>query len=64
MERCQANQMMEKEKIMKEIIIIQMVVAVAVAREIMAEEEAEGAKEDAEGDKEDAAEESTTIVSI
>jgi hypothetical protein len=29
--------MMEKEKIMKEIIIIQMVVAVAVAREIMAE---------------------------
>jgi hypothetical protein len=48
--------MMEKEKIMKEIIINQMVVAVAVARAIMAEEDAEGAKEDAEGDKEDVVE--------
>jgi hypothetical protein len=43
---------MEKEKIMKEIIIIQMVVAVAVARAIMAEENA------------DDAEEAATIVSI
>jgi hypothetical protein len=37
--------MMEKEKIMKEIIIIQLVVAVAVARAIMAEEDAEEAEE-------------------
>jgi hypothetical protein len=51
---------MEKEKIIKEIIIIQMVVAVAVAREIMAEEDAE----DAEEAKEVAAEEAETIVSI
>jgi ABC-type cobalt transport system substrate-binding protein len=49
--------MMEKEKIMKEIIIIQMVVAVAVARAIMA-------KEDVEGADEVAAEEATSIVSI
>jgi hypothetical protein len=42
---------------MKEIIIIQMLVAVAVARSIMAEEDAEEAKEDA-------AEEAATIVSI
>jgi hypothetical protein len=52
--------MMEKEKIMKEIIIIQMVVAVAVARAIMTEEDAEDAKEA----EEVAAEEATTIVSI
>jgi hypothetical protein len=37
--------MMEKEKIMKEIIIIQLVVAVAVARAIMAEEDADDAEE-------------------
>jgi hypothetical protein len=36
---------MEKEKIMKETIIIPMVVAVAVARSIMAEEDAEDAEE-------------------
>jgi hypothetical protein len=45
---------------MKEIIIIQIVVAVAVARAIMAEEDVE----DAEGVEEVAAEEATTIVSI
>jgi hypothetical protein len=49
-----------KRKIMKEIIIIQMVVAVAVARAIMAEEDAD----DAEEATEVAAEEATTIVSI
>jgi hypothetical protein len=48
---------MEKEKIIKEIIIIQMVDTAAVARAIMA-------KEDAEEAAEDAAEEETTIVSI
>jgi hypothetical protein len=37
--------MMEKEKIMKETIIIPMVVAVAVARTIMAEEDAGDAEE-------------------
>jgi hypothetical protein len=36
---------MEKGKIMKETIIIQMVVTVAVARSIMAEEDAEDAEE-------------------
>jgi hypothetical protein len=36
---------MEKGKIMKDTIIIQMVVAVAVARSIMAEEDAEDAEE-------------------
>jgi hypothetical protein len=52
--------MMEKEKIMKEIIKIQMVVAVVVARAIMAEEDAE----DADEVDEFVAEETTTIVSI
>jgi hypothetical protein len=42
---------------MKEIIIIQIVVGIAVDRAIMAEEDAEGAEEVA-------AEEATTIVSI
>jgi hypothetical protein len=37
--------MMEKEKIMKDTIIIQMVVAVAVTRAIMAEEEADDVEE-------------------
>jgi hypothetical protein len=45
---------------MKEIIIIQMVVAVAVFRAIMADEEAE----DAEEDEEVAVEEAATLVSI
>jgi hypothetical protein len=49
--------MMEKEKIMKEIIIIQMVGAVAVTREIMADKDAEEVEEVA-------AEEAATIVSI
>jgi hypothetical protein len=48
---------MEKEKRMKETIIRPMMVAVAVARAIMAEEEAEEADEVA-------AEEAATIVSI
>jgi hypothetical protein len=39
------KKMMEKEKIMKETMIIQMVVAVAVTREIMAEEDAVDAEE-------------------
>jgi hypothetical protein len=52
--------MMEKEKIMKETIIIQMVVTVAVARKIMSEEYAE----DAEEAEEVAAEAAATIVSI
>jgi hypothetical protein len=52
--------MMEKETRMKDIIIIQMVVAVAVARAIMAEEDAE----DAEEAEEVAMEEAATIVSI
>jgi hypothetical protein len=52
--------MMEKEKIMKEIIIIQMVVAVAVARAILAEEDAE----DAEGAEEVAVFEKMFNVSI
>jgi surface antigen len=60
MKRCQENQMMEKEKIMKEIIIIQKVVAVVVSRAIMDEEDAE----DAEEAEEVAAEEAATIVSI
>jgi hypothetical protein len=52
--------MMEKEKIMEETIIIQMVVAVAVARAILAEEDVE----DAEEAEEVAAEDAATIVSI
>jgi hypothetical protein len=52
--------MMETEKIIKEIIIIQMMVAVAVTSEIMADEDAE----DAEVAEEGAAEEATTIVRI
>jgi uncharacterized membrane protein len=55
--------MMEKEKIMKETIIIIIMVAVAVAREIMTQEDAEDA-EDAEEAEEVAAEEAATIVSI
>jgi hypothetical protein len=50
----------KEKKIVKEIIIIQMVVEVAVTRAIMAEEDAEDAKEA----KEVAAEEETKIVSI
>jgi hypothetical protein len=49
--------MMAKEKIMKESLIIQMVVAVAVARAIMVAEDAEEAEEVP-------AEEAATIVSI
>jgi hypothetical protein len=49
--------MMEKEKVMKETTIITMVVAVVVARAIMA-------KGDAEEAEEVTAEESATIVSI
>jgi hypothetical protein len=52
--------MMEKEKTMKETIIIQMVVALVVARAIMAEEDAEEAEEA----KEVAEEEAATMVSI
>jgi hypothetical protein len=52
--------MMEKEKIMTEFIIIPMVVAVAVAREIMAEEDTEDEEEAGKV----AAEEVATIVSI
>jgi hypothetical protein len=52
--------MIEKEKIMKENNIIQMVVAMAVTREIMDEEDAE----DAEETEEVAVEEAATIVSI
>jgi hypothetical protein len=52
--------MMEKEKIMKETIIIAMVVTVAGARAILAEEEAE----DAEEAEEVVAEEAATILSI
>jgi hypothetical protein len=43
LERCQANQRIEKEKIIKETSIITMVVALAVARAILAEEDAEEA---------------------
>jgi hypothetical protein len=60
LERGQANQTMEKEKIMKETSIITMVVAVAVTRAIMAEEDAE----DAEEAEEVMSEEAATIVSI
>jgi hypothetical protein len=49
--------MKEKEKIVKEIITIQVADAVALAKAIIAEEDAEEAEEDA-------AEEETTIVSI
>jgi ribosomal protein L12E/L44/L45/RPP1/RPP2 len=60
--------MKEKEKIMKEIITIQVADAVAVAGAIMAKEDAEDAEEAeedaAEEDEEDAAKEETTIVSI
>jgi hypothetical protein len=52
--------MMEQEKIIKETIIIQMVVAVAVAGAIMAEED----MEDVEEVEEVAAEEAEIIVSI
>jgi hypothetical protein len=47
LKRCQTNQMIGKEKKVKEIITIQLVVAVAVARTIMAEEDAEEAAEEA-----------------
>jgi hypothetical protein len=52
--------MKEKEKLMIEIIKIQVADAVAVTKAIIAEEDAE----DAEEAEEDAAEEETTIVSI
>jgi hypothetical protein len=45
LERCHESQTTEKEKIIKETIIITMVVATAVAGAIMAEEDAEDAKE-------------------
>jgi hypothetical protein len=52
--------MMEKHKKIKEIIIIQMVVSVAVSRAIMVEEDAE----DVEEAVEDAEKKAATIVSI
>jgi hypothetical protein len=52
--------MMEKDKKINEIIIIQMVVAVAVTRAILADEDAEDAEEAEEVTVEGAA----TIVSI
>jgi hypothetical protein len=52
--------MNEKEKIVKEIITIQVAGAVALDKAIIAEEDAE----DAEEAEEDAAEKETTIVSI
>jgi hypothetical protein len=52
--------MKEKEKIVKEIITIQLVDAVVLAKAIIAKEDAD----DAEEAEEDAAEEETTIVSI
>jgi hypothetical protein len=52
--------MKEKEKIVKEIITIQVADAVVLAKAITAEEDADEAEEA----KEDAAEEETTIVSI
>jgi hypothetical protein len=52
--------MKEKEKIVEEIITIQVADAVLIANAIPAEEDAE----DAEEAQEDAAEEETTIVSI
>jgi hypothetical protein len=60
LERCQARQMKEKEKIVKEIIKIQMADAIVLAKAIPAEEDSE----DAEEAEEDAAGEETTIVSI
>jgi hypothetical protein len=54
------KKMKEKEKIVKEIITIQVADAVSVSRAIIAEEDAE----DAEEAEEDAAEEETTMVSI
>jgi hypothetical protein len=60
LERCQAKQMKEKEKIVKEIITIQVVNAVVLTKAIPAEEEPDEAKEA----EEDATEEETTIVSI
>jgi hypothetical protein len=60
LERCQAKQTKEKEKIVKEIITIQVADAVALARAIMTEKDAE----DAEEAEEEAEEEKKTIVSI
>jgi hypothetical protein len=60
LEICQATQKIEKEKIMKETITIPMVVAVAFARGIMAEEDTE----DVEEAEEFAAEEAAAIVRI
>jgi hypothetical protein len=60
LERFQAKQIKEQEKIVKEIITIQVVDAVVLAKAIPAEEDTE----DAEEAEEDAAEEETTIVSI
>jgi hypothetical protein len=57
LERCQAKQMKEKEKIVKEIITTQMADTVVLAKAISAEEDTEEAEDDA-------AEEETTIVSI
>jgi hypothetical protein len=63
LERCQANEMKEKEKVMIEIIITQMEDAAVIAKAILVEEDAEDA-EDAEEAAVDAVEEETTIVSI
>jgi hypothetical protein len=57
LERCQAKQIKEKEKIMKEIIKTQMEDAVVLAKAIPAEEDAE----DVEEAVEDAAEGETTV---
>jgi hypothetical protein len=59
LERCQANQMMEKEKGVIEIITIQMEDAVVLTKAILAEED----EEDVEEAVVDAVEEET-IVSI
>jgi hypothetical protein len=60
LERCQAKEMKEKEKIMIEIITIPMEDAIVLAKEIPAEEDAE----DAEEAKVDVVEKETTIVII
>jgi hypothetical protein len=60
LKRCQTSPMMEQEKIMIEIITIPMEEALILAKEILAEEDAE----DVEEAVVDAVEEETTIVSI
>jgi hypothetical protein len=59
LERCQAKQMKEKEKIVKEIITTQVADALVLTKEIPAEEDEED-EDDAEEAEEDAVEEETT----